>query len=202
MGTTGAIWIVFVIGHVAGNLLVVSGPAAINGYSAMLHSSAGLLWAVRTVIYGALLLHVVSGVALWRAGARARGVAYARKVPQAATIASRGVRWTGLLVLVFLVFHILHMTTGTIQPVPFQGGDVYGNVTRGFRIGWVAAVYVIAVSAVALHVLHGAYASFKSLGWARLRANPFDRRLAIVVAGGVWVGFTVIPVVIFSGALG
>jgi succinate dehydrogenase / fumarate reductase cytochrome b subunit len=202
MGTTGVIWLGFVIGHVAGNLLVFRGSAALNAYSAMLHASAGVLWAVRVVIYGALLLHVITGVALWRAGVRARSVAYARQVPQAATIASRSIRWTGLLVLGFLVFHILHLTTGTLQPVPFQATDVYSNVTRSFRVAWVAAVYVVAMSALALHVLHGAYASFKSLGWARLRSNPFDRRMAVVVALGVWIGFTAIPVAIFSGLLG
>ena len=202
MGTTGVVWIGFVITHVAGNLLVFRGPSAINEYSATLHSSAGVLWALRFVIYGALLLHVTTGVALWRAAARARSVAYVRKVPQASTIASRSIRWTGLIVLAFVIFHILHLTTGTIQPVPFHAGDAYGNVTRGFHVGWVAAVYVVAVSAVAVHVLHGAYASAKSLGLARLRANPSDRRLAIVVALGLWLGFAAIPVAIFSGVVG
>lgn len=202
MGTTGLIWILFVIGHVAGNLLVFRGPSAVNGYSALLHASGGALWSVRAVIYGALVLHVASGVALWRTGDRARPVPYEKKVPQAATIASRSIRWTGLAVLAFIVFHILHLTLGTIRPVPFHDSDVYGNLTRGFRVGWVAAVYIAAMGAVALHVLHGTYASLKSLGLARLRENPFDRRLAVVVALGVWIGFTAIPIAILSGALG
>jgi len=202
MGITGLIWIAFLIGHVAGNLLVFGGPSALNRYSALLHASGAGLWAVRAVIYGALVLHISSGLALWRAAVRARRTSYARKVPQAATIASRTIRYTGLVVLAFIVFHILHMTTGTIRPVPFQPTDVYENVTRNFRVAWVAIVYALAMVAVALHALHGTYASFKSLGWAKLRANPFDHRLAILVGLGVWVGFTVIPVVIFSGALG
>ena len=202
MGATGLVWIAFIIGHVAGNLLVFRGPSALNGYSAMLHSSASVLWLVRAVIYGSLVLHIASGLTLWRHGARARHVGYAMKVPQAATIASRTVRWTGLVVLAFLVFHLLHLTTGTIRPAPFQDGDVYGNVTRSFHVVAITALYVVAVAAVALHVLHGVHASFKSLGWARLRANPSDRRIAVAVALGVWIGFTAIPVAILSGALG
>lgn len=202
MGATGLIWIAFVVAHVAGNLLVFRGPSALNGYSTLLHGSAVVLWVGRAVIYGALLLHIASGLTLWHVAAEARRGAYARKVPQAATVSSRTIRWTGLAVLAFIVFHILHLSTGIIRPVPYERGDVYSNVTRSFQVPWVAAVYVVAMVAVTLHVLHGTYASFKSLGWVRLRANPFDRRLAIVVALVIWVGFTVIPVTIFAGVLG
>jgi succinate dehydrogenase / fumarate reductase cytochrome b subunit len=202
MGATGLVWIAFLIGHVAGNLLVFRGPSAVNHYSALLHASSAGLWTVRAVIYGALSLHVASGLALWRRGAGARRTAYARKTPLAATIASRTIRWTGLTVLAFIVFHVLHLSTGTIRPVPYEPANVYANVTRSFHVTWVAALYVVAMVAVALHVLHGTYASFKSLGLARLRANPFDRRLAILVAASVWAGFTVIPVLVFSGVLG
>lgn len=202
MGTTGLVWIAFVVGHVLGNLLVFRGPAALNGYSRMLHASGGVLWLVRAVLYGALVLHVATGLALWRTAQRARPVGYARKVPQASTLASRSIRWTGVAVLAFLVFHILHLTTGTIHPVPFDPTDVYANVTKGLHVPWVGGVYLLAMAAVGVHVLHGTYASFKSLGLARLRANPFDRRLAHVVALAVWAGFTAIPVVVLSGGLG
>lgn len=201
MGISGLIWIVFVVSHVIGNLLVFAGPGTLNRYSAFLHGSTGVLWSVRAVIYGALLCHVGAGLLLWRSAARARRVEYVRPAPQASTVASRTIRWTGLLVLAFVVFHILHLTTGTLSPVPFDGADVYGNVTRGFRVPWVAGVYVAAMVAVSLHVLHGTYAFSKSLGWTRLRADPFDRRLAIGVGLGVWIGFTVIPLAVFTGAL-
>lgn len=201
MGITGLIWIVFVVGHVAGNLLVFGGPEALNSYSELLRMSSGVLWGVRAVIYGALVCHVAAGLSLWRSAARARGADYARTVPQRSTLASRTIRWTGLIVLAFVVFHILHLTTGTLSPVPFEATDVYGNVTRSFRVPWVAAVYTAAMVAVGLHVFHGTYAFAKSLGWAHLRTNPFDRRLAIVVGLGVWIGFTVIPLAIFTGAL-
>ncbi len=89
MGTTGVVWIVFVITHVAGNLLVFRGPSAINGYSATLHASAGVLWALRFVIYGALLLHVTTGLALWRAAVRSRSVAYVRRRARSESASTR-----------------------------------------------------------------------------------------------------------------
>lgn len=201
MGITGLIWILFLIFHVIGNLLVFAGASVLNGYAEFLRDTAGVLWAVRAILYGALACHVASGLLLWRAAARARRVPYARKVPQASTIASRTIRLTALVVLAFVVFHILNLTTGTLSPVVFDVADVYGNVTRNFRVAWVAGVYVAAMVAVALHVYHGTYAFSKSLGWASLRGNAFDRRLAFAVGFGLWVGFTMIPLAVFSGAL-
>lgn len=202
MGATGLVWIAFLIGHVGGNLLVFGGRSALNRYSALLHASAAGLWFVRAVLYGSLALHVATGLALWRTAIAARRGDYALRVPQASTVASRTIRWTGLVVLAFVVFHILHLSTGTIRPVPFDETDVYANVTHGLRVPWVAAIYVTALLAVGLHVFHATYASFKSLGLARLRANPYDRRIASVVALLLWAGFTAIPVVVLSGALG
>lgn len=198
MGITGLVWIAFVVGHVLGNLLVFAGRRAMNAYASLLHASAEVLWGVRIVLIVALVLHVASAVSLTRADLAARPVAYARNEPQAATIASRTIRWSGVAILAFLVFHILHLTTGTIHPAPIDVGDAYGNVTRSFQIGWVAALYLVAMVLLGLHVFHGTFAVGKTLGLVRLPAPPFRRSVAIVIAGCVWVGFTAIPLAILT----
>src|ERR1700704_1782070 len=127
MGVTGLIGIGFVILHSLGNLLVFRGPAAINSYSHFLKSTGELLWALRIILIVAVILHVIAAV-------------------QLATPASRTMRWGGALLLVFIVLHILHFTSGTIKPAGvFSSDDVYANVVTSFRIWWVALFYVLAM---------------------------------------------------------
>src|ERR1700704_3853453 len=126
MGVTGLIGIGFVIIHSLGNLLIFRGPAAINSYSHFLKSTGELLWAVRIVLIVAVVLHVIAAVQLTRQSRAARPIGYAKRDPQAATLASRTMRWGGALLLVFIVVHILHFTTGTIRPAGFfSQQDVY-----------------------------------------------------------------------------
>src|SRR5256885_11174980 len=137
MGVTGLIGIGFVILHSLGNLLVFRGPAAMNSYSHFLKSTGELLWTLRIVLIVAVVLHVVAAVQLARQSRAARPISYTKREPQVATIASRTMRWGGALLLVFIVLHILHFTTGTIRPAGvFSHEDVYTNVVAGFRISW------------------------------------------------------------------
>ena len=137
MAVTGLIGVLYVIGHMVGNLQIFQGSERINAYGRMLHGPLNeLLWAVRVVLVLAVVLHVVAAWQLTMRDRAARPVAYARRVPQVSTLASRTMRWGGVLLLVFIVVHILHFTTGTIRPAGvFAEGDVYGNVARhsGFR---------------------------------------------------------------------
>src|SRR2546430_5569152 len=116
MGVTGLIGIGFVILHSLGNLLVFRGPAAINSYSHFLKSTGELLWTLRIVLIAAVVLHVVAAVQLTRQSRSARPIGYTKLEPQVATIASRTMRWGGALLLIFIILHILHFTTGTIKP--------------------------------------------------------------------------------------
>jgi succinate dehydrogenase / fumarate reductase cytochrome b subunit len=202
MGITGIILVVFVVGHVAGNLLVFAGRAKLNAYSALLHTSDELLWGVRIALITSLILHVWSAIGLARIAQAARPVGYERKVPQTATIASRTMRWGGLLILAFVVFHLLHLTTGTIQPVAFSEHDVYANVIGAFRIPWVSAVYVVAMMFVGLHLFHGVWAAFRTLGLAPPSKQPLKRPVAMLLAIVVWAGFTSIPIAIFARVIG
>src|SRR5437868_10389403 len=177
MEVTGLIGIGFVILHSLGNLLVFRGPDAINSYSHFLKSTGELLWGLRIVLIVAVVLHVVAAAQLTRQSRAARPLGYVRWEPQAATIASRTMRWGGVLLLVFIVVHILHFTTGTIRPAGgFSSRDVYANVVTSFRIWWVALFYVVSMIALGLHLFHGAWSSVRSIGVSRMSAVRWRRR--------------------------
>jgi succinate dehydrogenase / fumarate reductase cytochrome b subunit len=200
MGLTGLIWIGFVIIHSLGNLLVFRGSTAINSYSHFLKSTGELLWALRGVLFLAVILHVVAAIQLTRQSRAARPIGYTKRETQVATIASRTMRWGGALLLIFLVVHILHFTTGNIRPAGvFSTEDVYANVVTSFRVWWVALFYVVAMLALGLHLFHGAWSSVRSIGVSPPSPHPLHRRLSLVIAVFVWAAFTAIPVAVFSG---
>jgi succinate dehydrogenase / fumarate reductase cytochrome b subunit len=198
MAVSGLIMVGFVIVHMAGNLQLFEGADRLNSYSAFLHGPANeLLWIVRVVLIVALVAHVVSAYQLTVIDRAARPVPYAKRELQAATIGSRTMRVGGVVLLIFIVLHILHITTLTLQPAPLVEGDVYGNVIASFRIWWVTLLYVIAMLALGLHLYHGAWSSVRTLGFERGRLDPFKRPVAIALAVIVWAGFTLVPVAVY-----
>jgi len=138
----------------------------------------------------------------------ARPIAYQHREPQVATLASRTMKWGGVLILVFIVVHLLHFTTETIDPGHSRGmvdihgdRDVYGNIVASFRILWVAAFYIITMVALGLHLYHGAWSSIRTLGYAKTAVNPLRRHLALAVALVVWLGFTLVPLGVIAGII-
>jgi len=209
MGVTGLIGIGFVIVQMAGNLQAFVGSDKLNAYGALLHGPlAELTWAVRAVLIVAVVLHVLMALQLTRRAAAARPIGYRRREPQVATLASRTMLVGGILLLIFIVVHILHFTTGQIDPGKWAGRtdaagrrDVYGNLVASFHIWWVLLFYVVAMIALGLHLFHGAWSSLRTLGYAKESANPLKRRIALVVALIVWLGFTIVPVGVATGIL-
>jgi succinate dehydrogenase / fumarate reductase cytochrome b subunit len=200
MGITGLIGVGFVVVHALGNLLVFRGPAAINSYSHFLQSTGELLWGLRIVLIVAVTLHVVAAVQLTAQSRAARPIGYTKRESQVATIASRTMRWGGFLLLVFIVVHILHFTTGTIRPAGvFARGDVYANVVSSFRIWWVTLFYVLAMIALGLHLFHGAWSSVRSIGVSPPSPQPLHKSLSVVIAFLVWAAFTAVPVAVALG---
>ena len=200
MAATGLIGIGFVIVHSLGNLLVFRGPVAINSYSHFLKSTGELLWTVRVVLIAAVILHVIAAIQLARQSRAARPIDYTKYESRVATVSSRTMRWGGALLLVFIIVHILHFTTGTIRPAgAFSGEDVYANVVMSFRIWWVALFYVVSMIALGLHLFHGAWSSVRSIGLSPPSPQPLHRRVSLVIAVLVWAAFTSIPVAVFSG---
>jgi succinate dehydrogenase / fumarate reductase cytochrome b subunit len=200
MGVTGLIGIGFVILHSLGNLLVFRGPAAINSYSHFLKSTGELLWALRIVLVVAVILHVIAAVQLTRQSRAARPIAYTKQERQVATVASGTMRWGGALLLVFIVLHILHFTTGTIRPAgSFSPDDVYANMVTSFRIWWVALFYVVAMLALGLHLFHGAWSSVRSIGVSPPSPQPLHHRISLAIALLVWAAFTAVPLAVVAG---
>ncbi len=202
MGVTGLIGIGFVILHSLGNLLVFRGPDAINSYSHFLKSTLELLWTLRLVLVLAVILHVIAAIQITRQSRAARPIGYTKRETQVATISSRTMRWGGALLLVFIIVHILHFTTGNIRPAGvFSREDVYANVVTSFRIWWVALFYVVSMIALGLHLLHGAWSSVRSIGVSPPSPHPLHRRISLVIAIFVWAAFTAIPVAVFLGVV-
>ena len=202
MGVTGLIGVGFVLVHALGNLLVFRGAPAINSYSHFLKSTGELLWAVRAILIASVILHVTAAVQLTRQSRAARPIGYARSERQVATLSSRTMRWGGALLLVFIILHILHFTTGTVRPAgAFSNADVYANVVSSFRIWWVALFYVIAMMALGLHLFHGAWSSVRSLGVSPASPQPLHRRISMAIAIFVWAAFTAVPVAVLVGVV-
>src|SRR3954462_1687472 len=209
MAVTGLIWVGFVILHMAGNLQAFLGAEKLNNYAAMLHGPLEeVVWLQRVVLFIALVLHVLMAWQLTRRVAAARPVAYKMRDPQVSTLSSRLMRWGGVIILIFIVLHILHFTTRTIGPAGFatrtdaQGHfDLYSGVVSSFRIWWVTLLYVGAMIFLGFHLWHGAWASVRTLGYAKPSDDPLNRRIAAGLATVVWVGFILVPIGVFVGII-
>ena len=201
MAVTGIIMVAYLITHVLANVLVFQGPEQINTYSRFLHGTGGALWAARLVLLAALVLHIVAAVQLTARRQAARPVGYAGgREAQVSTFASRSIRWGGGVILVFLVYHILHFTLGTVHP-SFVEDDPYHNVAAGFASPAVVLFYELAMAAVGLHLYHGIWSSGRSLGLSAPSPRPIRRQVALVLSLMVWAGFAVIPVAVYAGVI-
>ena len=202
MAVTGIILVAYLVTHVLANLLVFQGPDRINRYAAILHGTGGALWGARLVLLVAAVLHIVAAVQLVvrRQAARPVGYAGGRK-PQVSTLGSRTIRWGGALLLAFLVFHILHFTLGTVHS-QFIELDPYHNVTTGFTNPLVVVFYLLAMAALGWHLYHGVWSSGRSLGVSPPSPYPLQRKLALVLALLMFLGFSAIVVAAALGMIG
>ena len=198
MAVTGIIGILFVIGHMTGNLLMFKGQEAMAHYALLLRTSMPLLWAVRVGLIAAVVLHAVAAYQLTMLSRAARPEGYADRRPQVTTFAARTIRWGGVLLLVFIVAHLLQLTTGVIHP-EFTHLDPYNNVRILLSNPLMAAFYVLAMAALALHLYHGSWAVVRTLGVARPSAQPLKRRVALAIAIIVAAGFMIIPIAAVLG---
>ena len=200
MAVTGAIGVGYLIGHVAGNLLVFQGPAKIDAYASFLKSNPALLWSARAILLLAVILHIIAAFQLARISQKSRPVAYKRWRAVRSDFASRTMRWTGALIGIFIVYHLLHFTAGTIHP-DFLEGQVYHNVITGFRVWYISAFYIVAMLALLAHLYHGAWSMFQSLGLNHPKYNRLVRALATGVTLVVVIGFISIPVAVLLGLI-
>lgn len=200
MAVTGIVLVGYILAHVTANLLVFVGPAAIDGYAAGLRTMPILLWGVRVLLLVSVVLHVVAAAQLTALARAARPTPYQRFDPHASSPASRTMRWGGVALLLFVVYHILHFTTGQAHP-NFIHLAPYHNVTTAFRVWWVAAIYIVAMFALAMHLYHGTWSMFQTLGIEHARVNAARRRVATLVSVLVPLGFVSVPIAVLIGAI-
>ena len=227
MAVTGLILIGFVIGHLIGNLQVFQSPDHLNGYAQFLHQLGPLLWIARIGLLVAVIIHIWAGVALSLENVQARGPEpYGVKHTIRATLASRTMRWTGLVVLAFLIYHLAHFTFGAAQSSTFkdslkryamqdeyrmagfpvvsagtQVSDVHSMVILGFQNPIVSVFYIIAVGLLTFHLLHGFDSLFQTLGLRSTRWGRGLRTAVVIFCIGYFLGNVAIPGAVLTGAL-
>jgi succinate dehydrogenase / fumarate reductase cytochrome b subunit len=207
MAASGIVFVGFVIGHMLGNLKVYQGAEAFNHYAEGLREFGDpflgygqALWIARIVLIIALVLHVWSSVVLIRQSRAARGVGYRKRESMEFSRASRSMRWGGFTLFAFVVFHLLHLTFGTVHP-DFIVGDAYHNLVVGFQSYPVAAAYAVAMIALGLHLYHGVWSAFQTLGVAGPRINRWRRPLAAGIALVVVSGNLSFPIAVLVGVV-
>jgi succinate dehydrogenase / fumarate reductase cytochrome b subunit len=204
MAISGMVLMGYVLAHMVGNLKLYFGASSLDAYSHWLRKvgepalpHGALLWAVRILLLGAVAAHIHAAYALTRINRKARPDAYRSKRDYVATdFASRTMRWTGVIVVLFVVFHLLDLTWGPANP-DFVSGDPYHNVVASFQRAPVAIAYVVANLALGLHLYHGAWSLFQSMGWVR----PWRRDFAIAFAALIVVGNVSFPLAVLSGVV-
>lgn len=209
MAVSGIIWMGYVLVHMVGNLKVYVGEDDLNHYAEWLRTigtpalpATVLLWLMRTVLIGAIALHIHAAFALTRMNRRSRPEQYAGGQDYvAANYASRTMRWSGVLIGLFIVFHLLDLTWGTANP-EFVRGEVYDNLVASFERVPVAIVYIAANLALGFHLYHGGWSLFQSMGWNHPRFNLWRRWFAGTFAGVVVVGNVSFPIAVLTGVVG
>lgn len=209
MAVSGLLFIGFVLGHMYGNLKAFSGADAFNDYAHHLREigepmlpHGGLLWIMRIGLIVALIAHVGSAIALSKRAVRARRTKYAVKKNAASSLSSRTMRWGGVTILVFLIWHLLNFTIGKVNP---QGGETdnpYNLLVDTFDLWWMTLIYLVAMLALGLHLHHGTWSALQTLGLtntatSRVRAKTAGWVLAVVVAGG----FSLVPLFVLFGVI-
>jgi succinate dehydrogenase / fumarate reductase, cytochrome b subunit len=206
MALSGIVLLVYVFLHMVGNLKIYMGAEELNtyahwlrelGYPALPYSA--LLWILRIGLLGAFVVHIHAAYALTVTNRRARPQPYeSEREYVAASFAARTMRWTGIIVLLFVIFHLMDLTWGNANP-EFVRGEVYDNVVASFSRWPVSAFYIVANVALTVHIYHGTWSLFQSMGWNNPRFNHWRRQLAIWLAVIIGVGNVSFPVAVLTG---
>lgn len=205
MALTGVVLYGYVMIHMLGNLKIFAGRDYINAYGAFLREAGGpllaheqLLWTARVVLLVSVVLHFWAAYELARMDWAGRPVRYASRKNQESSFASRTMKWGGVIILLFIVYHVLHLTTGTVHP-SYVEGDVYNNLVAGFRQVPASLFYIVAMGAVGLHLYHGVWSMFQTLGLNNSANKRIWRGLAVISSIALVVGNVSIPIAVLLG---
>jgi len=207
MAVTGLILFGWIFLHMVGNLKLYLGPEHLNEYAHFLRTlgspalpEAAALWITRLILLVCVVFHIHSAYALTIMNREARPVGYRERDFVKGTYAARTMRWSGVIILLFVIYHLLHLTTGQAHH-DFIRNDVYHNVVTGFQVWWIAAVYIIANLALGLHLYHGVWSMFGSLGVSNPRVEAFRRPFATVFAALITLGNVSFPLMVLTGVV-
>jgi succinate dehydrogenase / fumarate reductase cytochrome b subunit len=209
MASSGIVFILFVLVHMYGNLKAFAGHDAFNEYAEHIRTigtpilpRTGALWVLRVVLIVSLVAHVASAAALWQRARKARPVSYQVKRNVASSLSSRTMRWGGLALLIFIVWHLLNFTIGKINVTGGANNDPYNLLVDSFSTWWLTVIYLVAMLALGLHLHHGTFSACQTLGLtntvaSRTRARILGWIVAIVIAGG----FSLVPLFTLFGVI-
>lgn len=198
MAVTGVLLLLWIVGHLLGNLQIFEGPERLNAYAAFLKKTGEIIWAVRVVMLAALVLHIVASIQVSLAAKRARPIGYAVKKSIETSYAARTMIWSGPLVFLYIVYHLMMFTFLTTGP-GYSPTDVYRNEVLAFRVPAISAVYIVAIFFLGLHLYHGAWSMLHTLGASNPRYRVLRRTAAPIVAIAITLGYIAIPVAVLAG---
>jgi succinate dehydrogenase / fumarate reductase, cytochrome b subunit len=209
MAVSGVVFIAFVLLHMYGNLKAFGGHDSYDEYAEHLRSIGepllpheGLLWVLRAGLVVALVVHVVCALVLWRRKGRARSTKYVMKKNTSSTFSSHWMRWGGIALLVFIVWHLLNFSIGKVNVAGGPTDDPYDLLVDTFQIWWLTLIYLVAMAALGMHLRHGVWSAAQTLGLtnsakSRRAANVLGVTLAVVIAGG----FSLVPIFTLFGVI-
>jgi succinate dehydrogenase / fumarate reductase cytochrome b subunit len=212
MAVSGLALFLFVVGHMLGNLQIFLGPDAINAYGFFLQSKPELVWAARIGLLVMVVLHIWSAIKLSAENRAARPESYGNYKAVGSSYASRTMLVSGLVILTFIIYHLLHFTVQA-EGINFantnfkdlhdgqQRHDIYNMMVIGFSNPVVSIFYIVSMALLCLHLSHGVSSMFQSLGWKNKKYGKFLDRLAWVVAAILIVGYSAIPIAVLTGIL-
>ena len=209
MAVSGIIFIGFVLLHMYGNLKAFAGHDAYNEYAHHLRTFGepmlpygGLLWIIRAVLILALGVHVYAAVTLWRRARRARTVKYVEKKNKHSTYASHLMRWGGVTLLLFIVWHLLNFTIGKVNVEGGPTNDPYNLLVDSFSVWWLTLIYLVAMAMLGAHLHHGIWSSMQTLGLTNsVRERALAKRIGLVLALIITIGFSLVPVFVLAGVI-
>ncbi|WP_030485054.1 succinate dehydrogenase cytochrome b subunit [Nocardioides aequoreus] len=209
MALTGLIFVGYVLAHMYGNLKAFAGEAAFNGYAEHLRELgepllpySGFLWIARVVLLASLVLHVYAAVTLWRRARAARTTKYVVKKNKHSSVSSHWMRWGGLTLLLFIVWHLLNFTVGKVNPQGGPTNNPYQLMVDSFEVWWLTLIYLVAMVALGLHLHHGVWSAGQTLGLTNsVRQRVLWKRAGLVLAVVVAGGFSLVPISVLLGVI-
>lgn len=207
MAASGFMLVGFIVAHLAGNLTIFFGQGALNAYAAKLHHLGGLLWVARFILLGAVGLHIATAILLTQENRRARPVPYRGKGSSETTYAARTMAVSGIIVLSYIVYHLMHFTFRVTHPETYHlkdalgRDDVFSMVVLSFQNLPTSAVYIISIFLLCAHLSHGFSSMFQSLGLNDAKRIPLLKKAGLAFAALIFIGYASIPFAVLTGLI-